>query len=274
MKLQIFSDLHVGVRPVKPITVGKDVDVVAVAGDICEGAQNSFVALRHIVPERIPIVFVMGNHEYYRRFLRDELEAAKTIGPDFNISVLENDVVVIGGVRFAGASLWTDYRLFGAHNAPAAMRAARTGMNDHRLIGWRKQPWERFRPEEALMLHATSRCFFADTFATPFDGTTVALSHHSPHAASVPARFANDILSAAFASSVLGDLIGAGPDRDQDGAVPDRDRIGARIDFFIHGHIHDSSDYRVGNTRVIANPHGYGAENPSFDPALIVEVGT
>jgi Icc-related predicted phosphoesterase len=105
--LQIFSDLHVGVRPMKPITVDKAVDVVAVAGDIAEGAQNAFVALRHIVPEKVPVVFVMGNHEYYRRFLRDELATAKAKAPEFNVIVLENDVVVIGGVRFAGASLWT-----------------------------------------------------------------------------------------------------------------------------------------------------------------------
>ena len=70
MKLQIFSDLHCDVAPTKPITVGDGVDAVAVAGDISEGARNSFVALRRIVPEAIPIVFVMGNHEFYRRIRR------------------------------------------------------------------------------------------------------------------------------------------------------------------------------------------------------------
>jgi Icc-related predicted phosphoesterase len=273
MNLQIFSDLHAGVRPVKPITVGKNVDVVAVAGDICEGARNAFIVIRRIVPETIPVVFTMGNHEYYRRFLRDELEAAKTIGPDYNITVIEDNVVVIGGVRFVGASLWTDYQLFGANNAPAAMNAARTGMNDHRLIGWRKEPWERFRPQEALMLHAASRAFFADTLSSPFNGATVALSHHAPHARSVPDRFASDILSAAFASSVLDELIAA-PDLDRDAGARDVVKARPRVDLWIHGHIHDSSDYRVGDTRVIANPHGYGNENPNFDPSLVVEVGS
>jgi hypothetical protein len=46
MNLQIFSDLHVGVGPVKSITIGKHVHAVAVAGDLCEGARNSFIALR------------------------------------------------------------------------------------------------------------------------------------------------------------------------------------------------------------------------------------
>jgi 3',5'-cyclic AMP phosphodiesterase CpdA len=79
MKIQIFSDLHAGVAPLKPIVLGPDVDIAVVAGDVAEGAENSFVALRKIVPERIPIIFVMGNHEYYRRFLGEELAFARAI---------------------------------------------------------------------------------------------------------------------------------------------------------------------------------------------------
>ena len=41
---------------------------------------------------------------------------------------------------------------------------------------------------------------------------------------------------------------------------------------WVHGHVHTSFDYRVGATRVLCNPHGYGAENPDFDPRLVVEV--
>jgi predicted phosphodiesterase len=96
VKIGIFSDIHKGIGATKLITVRPDVDVVAVAGDINEGAENSFVTLRAIVPEVIPIVFTMGNHEYYRRFLGEELEFAKAIAPNFNIRVLENDTTVIG----------------------------------------------------------------------------------------------------------------------------------------------------------------------------------
>jgi hypothetical protein len=270
MKMQIFSDLHAGVAPIKPITVAKDVDIVVVPGDVAEGAQNAFSTLRGIVREAVPIIFTMGNHEYYRRFLEEELASARALAPDFNIHLLENDCIVVGGVRFAGASLWTDYRLFGDHNAPAAMHAARAGMNDHRLIGWKRDPWARFRPQEAALLHAASRAFFLETFATPFDGAaTVAVSHHAPHVGSIPPRYASDILSAAFVCTLLDELdhhrggLGRHP-----GATP------KAPDFWIHGHVHDSADYFVGATRVIANPHGYGAENVGFDPALVIEVGT
>jgi 3',5'-cyclic AMP phosphodiesterase CpdA len=269
MKIQIFSDLHAGVAPMKPIVIGPDVDIVVVAGDIAEGAENSFAVLREIVPERIPVVFVMGNHEYYRRFLGEELAFARAIAPSRNVFLLENDSIVVGGVvRFAGASLWTDYRMFGDSNAPAAMHAARFGMNDHRLIGWKREPWARFRPQEAALLHAASRSFFAETFASAFDGITVAVSHHAPDVGSVPARYANDILSAAFASTALSELNSA---LDRAGEAPPA-RAGKSPDFWIHGHIHDSADYRAGPTRVIANAHGYGRKNANFDPTLIIEV--
>lgn len=59
----------------------------------------------------VPVVYVPGNHEYYDRdisFVRRLKEQA----PD-NVRVLDNDNVVIGGVRFLGRALWTDFNLFG-----------------------------------------------------------------------------------------------------------------------------------------------------------------
>jgi hypothetical protein len=41
---------------------------------------------------------------------------------------------------------------------------------------------------------------------------------------------------------------------------------------WVHGHVHASFDYRIGDTRVLANPQGHGDENPAFRPGLVVEV--
>lgn len=269
MKIQIFSDLHCDVYAVKPIRIGDGVDVVAVAGDIFQGARNSFAALRRIVPEAIPIVFVMGNHEFYRRFLGEELAVAEALAPDYNVLLLQDRMVRIGPVRFAGGTTWTDYQLYGANNAAAAMNAARAGLNDHRLIGWKKEPWQRFRPQEALLLHTHSRRFLAETLAEP--GPLVVVTHHAPHFNSVADRYRSEILSAAFASD-LSDLLML-PDRwtdtDRDPSTTERQTDVV----WVHGHCHSSSDYRVGGVRILANPHGYGSENPAFDPTLVVEFG-
>jgi Icc-related predicted phosphoesterase len=254
MKLQIFSDLHVDVAPIKPITIADGVDAVIVAGDTCEGTVRAFEHLRQIVPLTIPIVMVMGNHEYYRRFVPDELALARERAASSNIHLLDDDNTVICGVRFAGATLWTDYAIFGAANVPQVMNACAHGMNDHRLIGWQKEPWLRFRPQEAARLHHESRAFLAEILAAPFNGPTVVVTHHAPHWDSVLPRYQSDRVTGAFVSD-LSTLI---------------ETLQPRL--WIHGHVHNSCDYQIGGTRVLANPHGYGAENPLFNGQLVVEL--
>jgi Icc-related predicted phosphoesterase len=257
MRIQIFSDLHLDVHAIKPITISADVDLVIVAGDTCEGVLRAFERLRRIVPLHIPIVMVMGNHEYYRRFIPDELALARSQAPAFNIHVLENNAVTLGngGVRLVGATLWTDYCAFGETNQPAVMNVCATGMNDHRLIGWQKQPWLRFRPQEAALLHHQSKTYLEGVLATPLKGpSTVVVSHHAMHWNSVHPKFRSDPLTGAFLS-------------DQSSLI---ERYQPTL--LVHGHVHNSSDYRVGKTRILCNPHGYGPENPDFHGALVVEI--
>jgi Icc-related predicted phosphoesterase len=254
MKVQIFSDLHVDVHPIKPITIVPGVDVVIVAGDVCEGMLRAFEQLRRIVPMDIPIVMVPGNHEFYRKFISDELAVAFANAGAFNLHFLNDTAVELGGIRFLGAALWTDYRIFGEANQTAVMSACAKTMNDHRLIGWQKQPWLRFRPQEAALLHHQSKAFLAETLAVPFAGPTVVVSHHAVHWDSIHPRFRNDPVTGAFVSN-RSELI-------------DRHRP----TLWVHGHVHNTSDYLVGSTRVLCNPHGYGSENPNFNPALVVEL--
>jgi Icc-related predicted phosphoesterase len=91
--------------------------------------------------------------------------------------------------------------------------------------------------------------------AEPFTGPTVVVSHHAPHPGSLHPRYANDLISAAYVSDLTAVIATGKPA------------------LWVHGHVHAAFDYRVGATHVICNAHGYGAENPNFDPALVVEVG-
>jgi Icc-related predicted phosphoesterase len=203
----------------------------------------------------------MGNHEFYRRFIPDELALARSHGPTFNTHVLENNTITLSGVRaagsvrFVGATLWTDYRIFGEANQAATMNACAKGMNDHRLIGWQKKPWKRFRPQEAALLHHRSKAAITETLAAPFAGPTVVVSHHAVHWDSIHPQFRSDPVTGAFVSD-LSELIET-----------------YQPTLWVHGHVHNSSDYLVGKTRVLCNPHGYGTENSSFDGALVVAVG-
>ena len=254
MRIQIFSDLHTDISPIKTITVAEDIDAVVVAGDTSEGALHAFERLRQIVPLRLPIVMVLGNHEYYRRYLREEMKEAQSLAPRFNILLLENREIVLGGVRFVGATLWTDYRIFGDNRRISVMQTCASAMNDHRRINLQKKPWRRFRPQEAELLHHRSRLFIEQTLKSPFAGPTIVLTHHAVHRNSVDPAYRDNWLTAAYASD-MSELIEA-----------------YQPTLWIHGHVHKSFDYSIGQTRIVCNPHGYGSENPAFDGGLIIEI--
>ncbi|MEW8692248.1 MAG: metallophosphoesterase [Candidatus Thiodiazotropha endolucinida] len=107
MKLHILNDLHIEFEDFVPPAM--DADVVILAGDIGVGLEGLRWAEARF-PDK-PVIYVPGNHEFYQHdiTLIDELKAE---APD-NIHVLNDDQVVVGGVRFLGSILWTDFRLFG-----------------------------------------------------------------------------------------------------------------------------------------------------------------
>jgi Icc-related predicted phosphoesterase len=257
MKLWILSDLHFHPSTPPAPTIPPGVDVAVIAGDVCEGAADAVEWLSsEIRSHGVEVISVLGNHEFYHHLLEGERRIARKVGDELGVYVLDDRTIEISGVRFIGATLWTDYLLYAGgeeHHAQAYMLSAKRGLNDHRLIT--VGPYaDLFQPADALRLHQTSRAFIEAELAKPFDGPTVVVSHHCPHPNSVPRAFAGDKLTPAFASD-LSDII---------------ERYQPTL--WIHGHTHSSFDYQVGRTRVICNPKGYGAENPEFRWDLVVEV--
>jgi len=258
MKLWILSDLHRDFEDWAPFYV-PDADVAVVAGDVGEGLAKSIRWLHEHVAPHMPVVFVAGNHEFYRAAVDESFDEARSLQvacPDVNF--LEDESVVIGGVRFVGSTLWTDYEVLIRHNDPAlglrwAMDSCALGMNDHRKIKFRKDPWKRWRPQEARIAHLRSRAFIEQALSEPHRGPTVVVTHHAPHPASIPERFAEDVISSAYASD-LSAVIEAG-----------------KPDLWVHGHMHDSVDYDIGSTRVVCNPKGYSRENAAFVADLVVD---
>ncbi len=253
LRLHVLSDLHFGVVPAW-FRLAPGADVMVVAGDFREGLAPSIEVLRRVVPRPTPIVFVAGNHEFYDECLPEQLASAGAVAAEHDVTFLDNGVAVIGGVRFLGCTLWTDYALFGEANRTSAMEAARSGMDDHYHISMRTKPKRKFQPSHALAIHQASRRWLVEALALPFDGPTVVVTHHAPTPQSVHPQFADDPVTPAFVSDMT-DVVEAS---------------GAAL--WVHGHTHSPFDYRVGGTRVFCNPKGYGRENPAFQPEMVVEV--
>lgn len=220
-----------------------------------------------------PKIYVPGNHDYYgAESIEDEIEAAarrkaeleedllwphptrpRIDGP-VPLHVLNPGTVVVGGVRFVGATLWTDYALLG--DQVEAARLAQAGIRDYFKIRYRAADGTRrpVTPEQLFLRHQRELAFLDAELAKPFEGETVLVTHHSATAHSVPERFRNDPYSPCFHSAL--DLVER-----------------HRPYLYVHGHIHDPMDYSIGRTRVICNPQGYGHEPyRGFRPDLVVEV--
>lgn len=261
MRLLVLSDIHLEFGPFAlPEDLG-EFDVAVFAGDIGRPITS---AVRWIEQQRRgplksrPAIFVPGNHEFYHDEIHSALCAGRVMAEQCGIHMLAPGCIVVGGVRFIGATLWTDFNLFGKPHA--ARLAARQGMNDHRLIHvLHDGKWTAFTPEKAAATHRSELAFITEHLAEPFDGATVVVSHHASHPGSVRPIYRDDPLAPAFCSDLSAVIEQFQPT------------------LWIHGHDHGSHDYHVGRTRILSNQAGYpkrggGRENPSFNPRLIVEV--
>ncbi len=233
--------------------------MAVVAGDVHMPLTRALDWLAERLPG-VPVVYVPGNHDAWwdrseeRYTIYDQYERGRERAAALGIHLLLDAAVVIGRSRFAGGTLWTDFRL-GSFSLTHGMRSAqgRDGMVDYRRIRTGPRSRNRIEPAEILDMHRTTRTFIETELARPHDGPTVVVTHHAPHPASLPNPNAD--LSWCYASDLTDMILDRGPD------------------LWIHGHVHRSVDYTVGRTRVICNPLGHTDELSGFQPSLTVETG-
>jgi len=244
--------------------VADKADVIILAGDIgewvngLEWARNRF--------EHQEIVYVAGNHEYYDSDLAilDELQAK---AKELDIHFLENDSVIINGVRFLGCTLWTDFDCY----SPEEVNRAWPAMNDYKYIYCRAwwaneknreealqlmQPDslfgfdpEYFSPTVAYILHKQSLEWLQQQLDQQHDGPTVVVTHHAPTLRSTT--------NAAYGSDLTKFI----------------KKNSSKIDLWCHGHIHKSADYDVAGVRIVCNARGYPTPmglSPSFDEKKLI----
>lgn len=264
MKLFIASDLHGEIWSHDyDVPEHLDFDVAVFAGDV----HHAYRAVSWLTNQRAlwhkPILYVAGNHEYYGSVLQDAAARIREAARRTNVIFLDADEVpVIDGVRFLGCTLWTDY-LFEADSQAQGLGAGRM-LNDHKYIrtsGGAEFPAP-FTPVEALKRHMAERRWLTDRLAEEHHGPTVCISHHGIHPGSRHERYDGDGAINASFNSDLSEII-----------------VEHKPELWIHGHVHDTHDYTVGEggTRIVCNPRGYSrgnglSENAGFIPDLVVEI--
>jgi hypothetical protein len=123
MNLAVYSDLHVEFGVFLPHR-NLNADVVVLAGDILAGGCRvmRWARRKDIFADR-PVIFVAGNHEFYGERYEHQRRRMREEAARWGVSYLQQDAVVICGVRFLGCTLWTDFEL----NLSAEVGHAGTG---------------------------------------------------------------------------------------------------------------------------------------------------
>ena len=243
MRIHLLSDLHREFAPFAPEDV--EADVVILAGDIdvknrgVPWAKEAFAC---------PVLYVPGNHEYYGGHLTRSLEKMRLAG-NARVHVMDRDESIIKGVRFLGATMWTDFSATG--NRSAASSEAHNGMNDFRQI--RTGNYRRITPSDLVEQSMKTRDWLRTELDRFHDGPTVVITHHAPSLHSLTGNpDAGGHMDAAYANDWHA-LMSA-----------------ERVALWVHGHSHNAVDYDVAGTRVVCNPRGYPGEETGFNPSLVL----
>jgi len=219
---------------------------IGIAGDLADEESMFQRFLRDCVAGYNKVYMVLGNHSYYNfDFLKAE-QQHRDLMPE-GITLLQNQSEYYNGVHFIGATLWADFN----NGNPAMMREAGECMNDYHCITHGDRM---LTPADTLHEHDETITWFNQCLPM-LRGKKVLITHHCVTHQSLSGRYAGS-MSSAYATDLTRLLEQYSPD------------------MALHGHCHESANYKVGNTLVACNPRGYSPEaiNKNFNPSLELEI--
>lgn len=249
MRLQIYSDIHLefGERNIDL----DNPDLIILAGDIHIGTKA--VEWIKKMTNEIPVIYVLGNHEYYKNSYPKLISKLKKSVENTNIHVLENDSFEFKEITFHGSTLWTNFELYG--DPRIAGFECQQKMNDYHLIK-RDPTYSKLRSIDTHVIHNESIKWLGNSLTNSKTKLNVVITHHAPSEKSILDKYKNDLISAGFASNL------------------DEFIIKTQPDLWIHGHVHACFDYYIGKTRIICNSKGYpGEQVDEFEEKKIIKIG-
>lgn len=249
MKIALASDIHLEFGDIALIN-DQAADVLILSGDIC--VVRDLIKAQLMVQDFFTnccrqfsdVIYVMGNHEHYHGDFAKSHAQAQAVFDELeltNLHLLEKSTVTIGDITFVGGTLWTDCN----RGDQMTMWHASHGMNDYRTVtntrsGKAGGAW-RLLPEHTVEDHLRMLDYIRIVVENKPDQRFVVVGHHAPSAKSVDAIYKHDtVMNGNFYSDLEQFIL----DRPQ-------------IRLWTHGHMHNASDYQIGETRVVCNPRGY-----------------
>ena len=289
MKIALASDIHLEFGPID-LKNDQGADVLILAGDIC--VADDFVSSRsykqdqaqeyrkffdQVCKEFPHVVYIMGNHEHYHGDAAKSYSILKEHLDYGNLHILEKETWTHMGHTFVGGTLWTDMN----RNDPITLMHTKGAMNDfngvlnsNRMVVRRvplymenllytedgknggkyikdekgalvpngvkfKEEPASWSPEDTVEDHQQMLDYIDIVIGDP--GNYIVVGHHAPSSRSVADWYKGDtVMNGAFRSEL-------------DEFIMDR----PQIKLWVHGHMHNASDYMIDSTRIVCNPRGY-----------------
>ena len=257
-KFWVWSDVHLEIDDTIPLPVeAEDADAIIISGDLTYASKISKTASELIKLFNLPIIFVAGNHEFYRQSsyrqaiqdIRSAAEKSITENWKQTFHFLDRDELIFGDTRILGVTLWVDMQM-GAKTSQDRiwrLREAQFALNDFRQV--KMDSHRLMKPSDMIELCRRDTHWLREQLQKPFDGKTVVVSHHMPHPACTPDIYRDNPHNHLFANSekAFDDIL------NDEMLAPD---------LWICGHTHTAFDIDIGigHTRIVCNPHGYASE--------------
>ena len=258
MKFRVFSDLHIDVNKQFNFNIPKipkDNILNIIPGDI---SGNFELTIKWLQENINKCLFISGNHElagydsigtlqYFDNCFKSILIKDKLY--------LQNSFIEIEDTIFIGSTLFTDYKYDDYYDI-SNMERAKIFINDFRCGLYdicddsvQLQPWH-YKDLNEISFN------YIKTIVEKYKNKKIVIiTHHGCSSKDIIEKYKNHILNASFISEYDNFILKH-----------------KNIKYWIHGHLHNSSDYVIGKTRIICNPLGYNNENPNFNNNLILEV--
>lgn len=264
MKIQLISDLHLEFG--KSVNIPKtDADVLILAGDIClaktfkSGERNesniAYYRFFDSIHDKFKnIIYIAGNHEHYKSTFQKTTKLLKKGLAEYkNVHVLDNEDIVIDGVKFIGSTLWANVNT----ESPLVCNKLRFAMNDFNLIKYKeKENYRKLNIYDMAREHKVSSLYLENAIipASLKKQDCVVITHHAPSFKSIHEKYNSEHdLNTLYATDM--EYI-----------------MSENVKLWCHGHTHTAFDYKIKDTRIVCNPHGYPGENKEVNFNMVMEI--
>lgn len=254
MKLSLHSDIHNELRDEEFIITAPEADVIIFAGDVHDALKApDYYRLVAEANPNVRILFINGNHEYYKHNYRQVLDYHRDeFANDKRIHFLENDFIEIDGVEFIGATLWTNFAVEMEDADIDYPSLIQQRISDFYLIHYEN---ELIQPHHMIALFEESHQFIKQRLKESRASKRVVVTHFSPHPDLAHTNFVGSPLTPYFVTDC-------------------RDLFAQKPDLWCWGHTHcnDFSGAEYSGVWCESNQLGYKEEQTNYVKDKLIEI--